>query len=191
LLPLLEQEEGSEEAAVASAQEALTAFAAKYETAYIAGLRRKLGLFTERDGDLALAQDLLDRMAANGADFTLTFRRLCDAAAGTDGDAGVRMLFADPAAYDTWAAAWRQRLNTDAASAQERAAAMRRANPAFIPRNHLVEAALSAAVERQDFAPFEKMLDVVSRPYEERSGLERYATPARPEEAVRATFCGT
>jgi uncharacterized protein YdiU (UPF0061 family) len=191
LLPLLEQEEGSEEAAVAAAQEALTAFASKYEAAYIAGLRRKLGLFTEGDGDLALAQDLLERMAANRADFTLTFRRLCDAAAGTEGDAGARMLFADPAAYDTWAAAWRQRLNTEPASAQERAAAMRKANPAFIPRNHLVEAALSAAVERQNFQPFEEMLDVVSRPYEERSGLERYATPARPEEAVRATFCGT
>jgi uncharacterized protein YdiU (UPF0061 family) len=191
LLPLLEQEEGSEEAAVASAQEALTAFAAKYEAAYVAGLRRKLGLFTERDGDLALVQDLLDRMTANGADFTLTFRRLCDAAAGTGGDAGVRMLFADAAAYDTWAAAWRERLSTEQVSAQERAAAMRKVNPAFIPRNHLVEAALSAAVERQDFEPFEEMLDVVSRPYEERSGLERYATPARPEEAVRATFCGT
>jgi uncharacterized protein YdiU (UPF0061 family) len=191
LLPLLEQEEGSEEAAVGSAQEALTAFAAKYEAAYIAGLRRKLGLFTEGDGDLALAQDLLERMAANRADFTLTFRRLCDAAAGAEGNAGVRMLFADAVAYDTWAAAWRERLSTEPVSAQERVSAMRKVNPAFIPRNHLVEAALSAAVERQDFQPFEEMLDVVSRPYEERSGLDRYATPARPEEAVRATFCGT
>jgi uncharacterized protein YdiU (UPF0061 family) len=68
---------------------------------------------------------------------------------------------------------------------------MEQVNPAFIPRNHLVEIALSAAVERQDFQPFEELLDVVSRPYEERPGLERYATPARPEERVRWTFCGT
>jgi serine/tyrosine/threonine adenylyltransferase len=191
LLPLLEQEEGSEEAAVASAQEALTAFASQYEAAHTAGLRRKLGLFTEGNGDLAMAQDLLERMAVNRADFTLTFRRLCDAAAGTEGDTGVRTLFADPAAYETWAAAWRQRLDEEPVSAQERATAMKKLNPAFIPRNHLVEAALRAATERQDFRPFEELLDVVSRPYEERPGLQRYATPAAPEETVRWTFCGT
>jgi uncharacterized protein YdiU (UPF0061 family) len=191
LMPILEQEEGSEEAALASAQEALTAFASKYETAQLAGLRRKLGLHTERDGDLALAQGLLERMAANRADFTLTFRRLCDAAIGPEGDAGVRALFGDAAGYDTWAAAWRRRLDEELISGQERAASMRKVNPAFIPRNHLVEAALDAAIERQDFQPFEAMLDVLSRPYEERPGLERYATPARPEECVRSTFCGT
>jgi serine/tyrosine/threonine adenylyltransferase len=108
-----------------------------------------------------------------------------------EGDAGVRKLFADPAAYDTWAALWRQRLEEEPVSAQERSAAMEKVNPAFIPRNHLVEIALSAAVERQDFQPFEQLLDVVSHPYEERSGLERYATPADPEESVRWTFCGT
>ena len=109
LLPVLEQEEGNAEAAVASANEALAAFAPQFEVARAAGLRRKLGLFTERAGDEALAQDLLDRMAANRADFTLTFRRLCAAAAGPEGDEGVRALFADPAAYDSWAVAWRRR----------------------------------------------------------------------------------
>ncbi|MCU1313840.1 MAG: hypothetical protein JWM54_1597, partial [Acidobacteriaceae bacterium] len=191
LLPLFEQEEGSEAAAVASAEQALTAFASKYEAAYIAGLRRKLGLFTERDGDLATARDLLERMSVNRADFTLSFRRLCDAASGAEGDEGVRALFADPAAYDTWAAGWRRRLDEEAVSAEERAAAMRKVNPAFIPRNHLVDAVLTAAVERQDFRPFEEFLNVLSRPYEERPGLERYAMPARPEEAIRWTFCGT
>ncbi len=105
LLPLLEQEAGSEEAALASAKEALVAFQPQFQVAYTAGLRRKLGLFTERQSDGALAEQLLDVMAANRADFTLTFRRLCDAAAGLPGDQAVRMLFADPAAYDTWAAA--------------------------------------------------------------------------------------
>ena len=191
LLPVLEQEQGSEEAALASAHEALAAFAPQFEAALAAGLSRKLGLLTEREGDEALAQDLLQRMAANRADFTLTFRRLCDAAAGPEGDEGVRALFADPGAYDSWAAGWRRRLEEEPVDSPARAAAMRRASPAFIPRNHIVEAALDAAVERQDFQPFEELLDVVSRPYEDRPGLDRYATPARPEECVLRTFCGT
>ena len=191
LLPLLEQEEGSEELGMVSARVALEAFAPQYEAAHLAGLRSKLGLFTERGGDVAMAQDLLERMALNRADFTLTFRRLCDAAAGAEGDAEVRTLFADPAAYDMWAAAWRQRLGQEPVSSEERTTAMRKANPVFIPRNHLVEAALSAAVKRQDFQPFEELLAVVSQPNEERPGLERYAMPAGPEESVRWTFCGT
>lgn len=191
LLPVLQQEDGSEEAALASAQEALAAFPPQFEAAHVAGLRRKLGLLSEREGDAALIEDLLERMAANRADFTLTFRRLCDAAAGPEGDAGVRALFADPAAYDAWAAAWRARLQQEPASGQARSAAMRATNPAFIPRNHLVEAALSAAIGQQNFQPFEQMLQVVSHPYEDRPELDRYATPARPEECVTATFCGT
>jgi uncharacterized protein YdiU (UPF0061 family) len=157
----------------------------------MAGLRRKLGLCTEREGDAALAEDLLQRMAANRADFTLTFRRLCDAAASPEGDAGVRRLFADPGAYDGWAAGWHGRLDEEPTEVQARAVLMRSVNPAVIPRNHLVEAALDAASQRQDFQPFEELLDAVSRPYEERPGLDRYSIPARPEEAVLGTFCGT
>ena len=138
-----------------------------------------------------MVEDLLARMAVNRADFTLTFRRLCDAAAGPEGDESVRTLFADPGAYDSWAAGWRRRLEEEPLPAQARAAAMRMASPAFIPRNHVVEAALAAAIEQHDFQPFEKLVDVVSRPYEDRPGLERYATPARPEECVLRTFCGT
>jgi len=191
LLPVLAQEEGSEEAALASANEALAVFPKVFEISRLSGLRRKLGLFTERDGDTALAQDLLERMTASRADFTLTFRRLCDAAADFGYDSGVRALFTDHATYDSWATGWRERLAEEPVSGKERATAMRKVNPAFIPRNHLVEAALNAAVERQDFQPFEELLDVVSRPYEDRPGLERYAMPASPEESVTQTFCGT
>jgi len=191
LLPLLQKEEGGEEAATSSARAALEAFGTKFEEAQAAGLRRKLGLFTEREGDAALAQDLMDRMAANRADFTLTFRRLSDAVAGPEGDARVRTLFVDPSSFDRWANAWRNRLREEDVSAQERDADMRLANPAFIPRNHRVEAVIEAAVHRQDFQPFEELLDVVARPYEDRPEFERYAMPALPEEYVSQTFCGT
>ena len=191
LLPVLAQESGSEEAGLIAANEALSAFGPQFEATHSAGMRRKLGLVEEREGDAALAENLLQCMAANQADFTLTFRRLCDAAAGPKSDAGVRALFADPAAYDGWAAGWRRRLEEEVADGQARTAAMRRMNPAFIPRNHLVEAALDAANSRQDFQPFEDLLAVISRPYDERPELEKYSAPARPEERVLQTFCGT
>jgi serine/tyrosine/threonine adenylyltransferase len=189
LLPLLEQETGNQETAMSSATEALEAFAPQYDAAYFDGLRRKLGLFTARDGDLELVQELLQTMAAGQADFTLTFRRLCDAAEGTDSQ--LRALFANADAYDAWSARWRQRIEAEPVSAEQRGRAMRQANPLFIPRNHLVEAVIQAAVERQDFSPFEDLLEVVLHPYEERPGLERYTLPATPEERVLHTFCGT
>jgi uncharacterized protein YdiU (UPF0061 family) len=191
LLPVLVVEAGSEEAALASAKESLAAFEPQFEAAREAGLRRKLGLVAERKGDAELMEELLKRMEANKADFTLTFRRLCDAAAGPGGDYGVRALFTNPDAYDAWAVAWRRRLDDEPGTREARAAAMGAVNPAYIPRNHIVEAALDAAVWRQDYKPFEDLMEVLAMPYEDRPGLERYATPARPEEAVSRTFCGT
>jgi len=116
LLPILEQEAGSEEVAVASANEALSAFEPQYEAARSAGFRHKIGLLAESEGDSALVEDLLERMAANKADFTLTFRRLCDAAERPEGDQAARTLFANPGAYDAWAIAWRKRLEQEPGS---------------------------------------------------------------------------
>ena len=85
----------------------------------------------------------------------------------------VRDLFADPAAFDEWAARWRQRLAEEPQSAAERQAAMRAVNPAFIPRNHRVEAVIQAAVNSDDFAPFEELLTVLSKPFEDQPDFAR------------------
>jgi protein adenylyltransferase len=189
LLPLLADKQ---EAAVEIANEALGQFAGCFETAYAIGLRRKLGLCREREGDLALAQDLLERMVRNRADFTLTFRRLCEAAVNPGADADVRNRFTDPSAYDDWASRWRRRLADDGEEiAERRALAMRAVNPAFIPRNHLVEEALAAAVNNNDLSVFEKLLIVLSHPYDDQPGHQPYAEPPRPEQIVHQTFCGT
>lgn len=189
LLPLLVEEEGgSDEAGLASAYAALERFGTTFEAAFYVGMRLKLGLATEHEGDVALADDLLRRMTEGRADNTLTFRRLCDAA---EGGGGIRELFTDPALFDGWETLWRRRLQDEAISASERAERMRRANPVFIPRNHLVEAAIRAAVDQDDFQVFEDLLTVMTRPYEEKPSMERYWTPARPEEQVTRTFCGT
>ncbi len=188
LLPLLA---GDEDAAVKEAQDAINGFTTRFETTYAAGLSRKLGLLSPQPGDLSLAQDLLERMARNGADFTLTFRRLCDAAATPDGDAAVRSLFHTPADFDDWASRWRHRLVEEPYEGNERLKAMRAANPLFIPRNHLVEEAISAAVDHDDFSVFETLLAVLSAPYDEQPGFGRFADPPNPEQVVRQTFCGT
>jgi Protein adenylyltransferase SelO len=187
LLPLLAEDT---ESAVALAQEVIDAFAYRFEAAYTDGLRRKLGLLKPEAGDLELAQGLLKRMADNGADFTLTFRRLCDTAAGLEGNAGVRSLFAGAGAFDEWARLWRQRLAREEGEPAARQAAMRAANPAYIPRNHLVEEAIAAASEG-DFTPFESLLQVISAPYQDQRGFEHYAEPPGPDQVVRETFCGT
>ena len=190
ILPLLDEDK---DIAIQNASEALDAFGARFETAYAEGLRRKLGLLQAQADDLSLAQGILDLMAKNGADFTLTFRRLCEAAASLDADAGVRSLFTDPTAYDAWAEAWRRRLADDGTVAvHQRMSLMRAANPGVIPRNHLVEEAISAAVDNNDFTPFEELIAVLARPYEDvPATLARYAVPPRPDQVVRQTFCGT
>jgi uncharacterized protein YdiU (UPF0061 family) len=188
LLPLLASDT---DAAIEIAQDALAAFGPRFESGYLGGLRAKIGLATPRDEDAELIQDLLRRMVQNAADFTLTFRRLCGAAAGPGGDAAVRGEFTDPGAYDAWAERWRERLQQEPGDSGSRRGAMLRANPAYIPRNHLVEAALDAAVERSDFGPFERLLKIVMQPFEERSDDVRYSAPPLPHERVARTFCGT
>ena len=123
-------------------------------------------------------------MHENAADFTLTFRRLCDAAADEKADANVRVLFANPAAYDSWVARWRSRLVVEKFEPNTmRSGEVRTVNPAFIPRNHRVEQALGAAIEYGDFSPFAELLTVLSRPYEDQAIFADYANPPHADEA--------
>ena len=183
LLPLLADDN---DRALAIANEALAAFQPRFGASLLAGLRRKLGLFTEEDGDATLAQDLLNAMAEGEADFTLVFRKL-----DPESDVELRPLFAKPVAFDAWVARWRERIAREPQDAGTRRNAMRSVNPAYIPRNHRVEAALSAAIDRDDFAPFEELLQVLDKPFEDRPQFAAYAEPPLPNERVCQTFCGT
>jgi serine/tyrosine/threonine adenylyltransferase len=180
LLPLIDP---VEERAVEVATEAISRFAERYDEHWLDGMRRKLGLSNAEEIDRELAQSLLERMHANEADFTLTFRRLADALAGDQA--------ALPAALDAWAAGWRSRLDRDPQPAVARAEAMRRANPAFTPRNHRIEQAIVAAVEAADFSPFIDLLTVLSHPFEDQPRFAALAQPPLPTERVLQTFCGT
>ena len=103
----------------------------------------------------------------------------------------VRNLFTDPSSFDDWAVRWRHRLAEEGGEANQRRTAMRAVNPAFIPRNHLVEDAISAAVNDGNFAPFESLLTVLSMPYEDQPAFGGYVDPPRPDQVVHQTFCGT
>lgn len=187
LVPLLadDKEEGLNQA-----KQSVAAFADRFNTAYIDGLRRKLGLSTARDGDVELVQDLLALMAANKADFTLTFRRLCNAVE-IGADARVRDLFENPESFDEWEIRWRQRLDDEPEAAASRQDEMRRVNPAMIPRNHLVEAAIEAAVTRRDFGPFHELNEVLSNPFDTKAESTRFAAPPSVKQEGYQTFCGT
>jgi uncharacterized protein YdiU (UPF0061 family) len=154
----------------AEAQAAVDAFPVHYQQALSAGFRAKLGLRSEQPDDMAMVQEFLDTMAANEADFTLTFRRLYEGAL--------------PDAFDTWRTRWQTRLN-DADRET-----MRLANPAFIPRNHRVEFALAAA-QAGDFSLFEELVAVLAKPYDDQPEFAKYAQPPGPGEIVQRTFCGT
>jgi len=189
LLPLIHPDE---QEAIAAAENTLRGFQAYYEKPFHAGLRRKLGLLSERNGDLALATDLFDLMAKNGADFTLTFRGLSDELEPANESYGsTRALFADPTAFDAWIERWRERLLAEPEHNSKRLLAMQSANPKYIPRNHQVEAAIAAATERSDFSLFEDLLSVLKRPFEDQPENARYAAAPREEERVLQTFCGT
>ncbi len=188
LLPLIAEDLDQ---AVRIAMERLRRFDATFEAAHLRVQRAKLGLAREEDEDRGLARDLMDLLAAQQVDFTRFFRRLCAAAEDPAADAEVEASFAEPAGYRAWAAAWRARMGREATTPAERAERMRRANPAFIPRNHRVEEMIRAAVDRGDLGPFETLIHVLQRPYDDQPEHAHLAEPPRPEERVQRTFCGT
>jgi uncharacterized protein YdiU (UPF0061 family) len=201
LLPLMAapDDQAAIDSAVSQAMEVIDAFPGLYDAALRRGQRAKLGIAgapsTDAREDAALADDWLALLHAQRVDFTLAWRRLADAATG-DAPA-LRALFADPAVLDAWLARWRARCARDDAAGgpgpMARAAAMRRASPWIIPRNHRVEEALAAASSDDDLAPFERLLAALRRPFDDEAPeLAPYAEPAPAEvTACYQTFCGT
>ena len=151
-----------------------------------------MGLLKELDGDQKLGQDLLRLMEQNEADYTLTFRGLSPLGSGNgNANGSVRHLFKKPDQFDEWELRWRKRLSEESFSPAQREQFMKTVNPAFIPRNHLIEEAIKLAVGGNDFSEFHRLVEVLSNPYQNQADTEKYAVPPRPEQIVRATFCGT
>ena len=186
MLALFNPEDLDKAVELASAE--LSRFPELYKSAWLAGMRNKLGLQTVAEDDEALFETLLSILQDQGTDYTLSFRRLGEAAAGAP--AAFRDLFVDPTAIDGWLDQWRQRRERDALPWDAAKDRMDAVNPLYIPRNHKVEEALAAA-EDGDYAPIHTLLDVLSRPFSEQPGLERFAEPAPSTFGPYRTFCGT
>jgi uncharacterized protein YdiU (UPF0061 family) len=188
LVPLIDADTNK---AVQLATEVIQSFMEAFDSCFLDGMRKKIGLVSAEDGDAPLIRSLLSLMKAAAADFTLTFRKISTCTQTSEGDEAFRQVFSGAAGVDDWLREWRARLVRDPQLATERAASMRRVNPVYIPRNHRVEAALNAASERGDFEPFRRLLAIVQNPFEEQAGAGEFELPAAPEERVCNTFCGT
>ena len=184
ILPLIDPNEG---VAAQTATNAIRAFSDLYNTAWSSLFGAKIGLVKKREGDRKLVEDLLHRMIANKMDFTQTFRRLSHCAAQSPEGSGLRDELAQ---LGEWMDKWRTRLGYEDGNDAERQKTMCAVNPAYIPRNHRVEQMIEAAL-KGDFSLFERLNEVLSKPYEDQPQSSKYLSPPQPDEIVHNTYCGT
>jgi uncharacterized protein YdiU (UPF0061 family) len=179
LLPLLSVEQAE---AIETAEGTLKGYPERFENQYIARLRAKFGLSEE--APVAMIEDCLDLLSAQGIDYTLFFRILTRVAAG-ENDKILTDIFSSREPFEVWLAKWRGE-----AGPTVNVAAMRAANPIVIPRNHRIEQAIQSAYTG-DFTPFHRLVYGLAAPYTERVEYADLEAPPRPEEIVQRTFCGT
>ena len=166
------------EKAIAVFTEAVHAMPDLFQAEWLGAFGRKIGLSQAMGDDATLINDLLTRMAQERADFTNTFNAL-------SGD-NARDQFTNPESFDTWEGDWRRRLEAEDAPD----AVMAAANPAIIARNHRVEQMIQAAVDG-DYAPFHRLVDALSSPFDAGADVDDLRRPPEPSEVVQQTFCGT
>jgi len=186
LLPLID---GDKDNAVRLATNVVGAVPGRYQAAWLEVMRGKIGLVKAKQDDRALIETMFTAMQGQSTDFTLFFRRLSRVIEVDD--TNLTALFADASGIVAWLPKWRDRLAREPLDPAQRAAAMGRVNPLYIPRNHLVEAALTSAVDDADYAPTEQLLRVLSDPFTRQDGMDKYELPAPSGFGAYTTFCGT
>ncbi|MFZ3221733.1 MAG: YdiU family protein [Rugosibacter sp.] len=195
MLPLFAE---NTDTAVSLAMDVLNAFPQHYQTHWLNRMRAKLGISGSQPDDMTLANDFLGSMNGQAVDYTQAFRCLGEVAKNS-GNAeshdqaltALHALYVDSTVFNAWLSRWQQRVQDDR-TATERAAAMHAVNPLYIPRNHKVEEALTAASEHRDMQPFEQLLKIIQQPFVEQAGGQDYVLPlSMAASANYKTFCGT
>ncbi len=188
LLPLIDEEIS---VSVDKAQSVINTFPEYFSEYHNSGLAKKLGLEKLHESDKQTVDTLFEIMSKDKLDFTLTFRYLSDLADEASLHPKIKVPDTIKNSLNSWLATWLQRLAGEATGKSDRQSMMYRANPAFIPRNHLVELAISEATLNENYLVFESLKRILSNPFEFNPSEVQYAEPPRPDQMVRQTFCGT
>ncbi len=188
LLPLLHSNATEAETL---AREALMCFDSLFQECLTASGRRKLGLAAGRAGDDGFVREFFSLLRDAGADYSLTFRLVSRALEEGPDASALRVALGSSEKFESWLARWRARCQSDGRSLGEIGDGMLATNPAYIARNHLVERAIERAVDGDDWTMFDRVLEAVSRPFEERDHLRDLMAPPKLAERVTQTYCGT
>ncbi|MCC5970462.1 MAG: YdiU family protein [Pararhodobacter sp.] len=186
LLPLINPE--NPEAALPAAQEALEEAPEIHAAEWRAHMGAKLGLARGAQADEGLITGFLSLLEGQKADFTNSFGALAPALQGDQ--TRLSGLLHNAEGLEGWLTSWRKRLEQEVGGAEDAAGRMAAANPVYIPRNHLVEAALSAAHE-EDLVPVRRLMEALAQPFTRRAGFEAYENPAPDNFGPYMTYCGT
>jgi len=193
----------NQDKAIEVAEDILNRYADRYQNYWLEGMSNKLGISKQVEDDRILITDLMALMDEYGADFTLTFYYLTELVSDFENSEVLTLLtglFASKESTKTtgelnsWLLRWQQRLSLDVSEDTMKSTSqvlMRSANPIYIPRNHLVHAAISAAEEHNDFSVFNDLHEVLQNPFVYRGTRKEFMLPPKPDEVVHRTYCGT
>jgi uncharacterized protein YdiU (UPF0061 family) len=178
------------EKATSKAQKVINNFPNKMSEAVMSVMCKKIGLDSTKTNSQEALTKLLRIMLDNKSDYTLTFRYLSEIIKGKR-DSSFKQQFLEHNQISNWLKEWKELIKDQDLAKKEIVLSMESSNPVFIPRNHLVERAIEAAVENNDFSEMKTLLTILSKPYEEQSKYGEYMKPPKPLEVVHQTFCGT
>ena len=178
------------EKATDKAQKVINNFPNKMSEAMMSVMCKKIGLDSTKTNSQEALTKLLRIMLDNKSDYTLTFRYLSEIIKGKR-DSLFKQQFLEHKQISNWLKEWKELIKDQNLAKKEIALSMESSNPVFIPRNHLIERAIEAAVENNDFSEMKTLLTILSKPYEEQSKYGEYMKPPKPLEVVHQTFCGT
>jgi serine/tyrosine/threonine adenylyltransferase len=187
---LLKLFDKNEEKSVKLLNSSLEKFPELFRDFYFKGMGLKLGFTEILEKDYELIQDFLNMLSLQNIDYTVAFERLSQASTPM-GQKNLNALFADKALFGAWFKSWGERVHLNSENSLDVFRKMQKVNPVVIPRNHQIEKVIAAAHENQDFKPFQKLLEVVSSPFDLKQEDHTFKKPPRSEERVRETYCGT
>ena len=178
LLPLIDQDD---DRSIELATQSVNSFSEQFQAAWLKGMRQKIGLFNEEVSDMDLINELLVLMQKNKADYTLTFRHLSS-------DAILKNAIFEDRSFKAWYQKWMHRIQKQKEGEKASKLIMLKHNPAVIPRNYLVEKALSLAIMEQNYKFLNDLISALQKPYED---SKVFSEPPLEEDMSYQTFCGT